>query len=220
MGAAARINFPASDHTSKIRSWGITGEVDIWRNARGFRKRSLWFFLSLKLHVNSGLRKLVQILADNWLVCKSSVTKNKYIYRTPLILLQALYFTGTESTLLKEGDLKTLKLNTTSHVSRRFTRENLFPFLTNLDTTNHIALVLVNTLTASTQKGQWYCAPQPREIQHEIAWFHSLLIFIAFGCLACVFSYRHVHSEKWIHNFPHFNVYFRGDMKSLMLHWR
>lgn len=90
--------------TTPLRS-GPEGSLGRWTSGEmlgDLGKEVFDFFFSLKLHVNSGLRKLVQILADNWLVCKSSVTKNKYIYRTPLILLQALYFTGTESTLLKE----------------------------------------------------------------------------------------------------------------------
>lgn len=108
--------------------------------------------VSLNLHAKPVLCILDQFLADNWLVCKFSVNQTKSIYGTILILLQTLYFPGTESSLIKEGALKTLKLNTTSHVSRRFTRENLFPFLTNVDTTNCISLALVNTLPVSTQR--------------------------------------------------------------------
>lgn len=103
--------------------------------------------VSLNLHAKPVLCILDQFLADNWLVCKFSVNQTKSIYGTILILLQTLYFPGTESTLLKEGSLKT-----TSNVSWRFTRKNLFPFLTNVDTTNHIALALANTLPASTQR--------------------------------------------------------------------
>lgn len=108
--------------------------------------------VSLNLHAKPVLCILDQFLADNWLVCKFSVNQTKSIYGTILILLQTLYFPGTESTLLKEGSLKTLKLNTTSHVSRGFPRENLLPFLKNVHITNHIALALVNTLPASTKR--------------------------------------------------------------------
>ena len=57
----------------------------------------------------------------------------------------------TESPLLQEGNFKTLTMKNSHQGSQSFTRDILLPFLTNVDTTDKLALALVATLPANTQ---------------------------------------------------------------------
>ena len=126
---------------------------------------------------------------------------------------------GPESPLLQERNLKTLHLKPSTQGSRRIRRETLLTFLTIVDTTNKLAVALVTTLTASTQR-DWACAFSPVKIPPEITHFHSRIKLLCYGWLACDFSYWHVYSEVWSCNFPLLNIFFSGDIEGLAPDWK
>ena len=64
------------------------------------------------------------------------------------------------------------------------------------------------------------CAYKPVGNPPEVYKFHSRLKFLWFRGLSCDFSYCHLHSEAWSCIFCLFNVFFRGDIKGLILVWR
>ena len=74
--------------------------------------------------------------------------------------------TEPESPLLQEGNLKTLHLKPSPQGSWRIRRETLLPFLTIVDTTNKLAVVLVTTLRASTQRQRAH-ANQPEKKKQQ-----------------------------------------------------
>lgn len=125
-------------------------------------------------------------------------------------------FAVTESPIHQKGTLKTLHLKTPPQGSWRIRREILIPFLIIVGTQKKLALALVTTLLATTQIDRGLILILLWKIKLKYP-FHSWFKFLWFWWLACGFSYWHVISEEWIHNFPLFNVFFRGDIKSLML---
>ena len=112
-------------------------------------------------------------LVDNGLECKSSVTQTQSImhkthhYRYPRLAV-------TESPLLQEGTLKTLKMKSSCQGSQKFKKETLHPFLTKVDSTYNLALALVSTLQARTQNEIGLLLIPHVDIQLEICQFHSL----------------------------------------------
>ena len=103
-------------------------------------------------HPNTGLRTLEQWPGGKWpRVQDFSQPKPFPIWHIPHPTLDPR-LSVTEPLLIQEGILKTLHMKTSLQGSWRIRRETLLHFLTIVDTTNYLALALVTTLPASTQR--------------------------------------------------------------------
>ena len=113
---------------------------------------------------------------------------------------------GTESLLLQEGTLKALNMKTSCQGLHKFKRETLLQFLTNVDTNEKFAVALVTTLPQALKVKVGLCSSTQGYPTWNIRDPFSVYNSFAFGLLACVFSYWHVHSEEWSSKFPIWNV--------------
>ena len=84
------------------------------------------------------------------LECKISLTKTNLFWEITHLSLEP-QLSWRESLFLQEVTLKTLNMVTSFIGSQRFTRETLLLLITNVDTTDNLALALVPTLPASIQ---------------------------------------------------------------------
>ena len=148
----ARISLTVAGPTWRIQSLGFTGVVDLDSCLGG---------LGNEVRDSPCLSELAsEHWSENpwagpgWQLARVQVfskPKPVSIWDTPHPSLDPR-LAGPESTLLQEENFKTLPLIPPTQGSQSIRRETLLPFLIVVDTTKKLAVALVTTLKASTQR--------------------------------------------------------------------
>ena len=178
---------------------------------------SVTLYVSLNLHQNSSPRNLKEGLTDNWAECKTSVTKTQSFVAKNSFFSRPTTCSDRVSSPPRRESSRPLIWIHHARAHRSSTEIQSFPFL-------H----MWTPLTICPWPWSTHYKPAPKtkaglcssihgyptwNIQVPFSFYNSF----AFGLLACVFSYLHVHSGEWSHNFSISNVITRGDIKSFML---
>lgn len=114
------------------------------------------------------------------------------------------------------GNPQDTQKKTSCHCIWRVIWETLLPFLTNVDTTDHLALALPNRTQRNRRLLLITWRISNLKYPSVMFCYHS----VAFRLLAWGFSYWHVHSEEWCFNLFLVNFYFWGDIECLVICWR
>ena len=122
----------------------------------------------------------------------------------------------TESPLLQDRTVKTLNKKTSCRGSE-FHQTDPISILTNVDTTDMLALAMVNTLHASTQNERGLVFTMFLISKFKYTSSILCLQFLCFWTASVCFSYWLVHWEEWIIQFLFLNIFIRGDNESYIL---